>query len=860
MFAADRDPAVWCGSLTAMALVAAALVAVLTFVPTARAWAATDQSVAYQLDAAHDGMQSETITAPLIQQWSDTLTGSVSYPLVVNGVVYVAAATSSNADTLYAIRQATGTTLWTKSFSSTYAWAALAYDAGQVFVISESGMLTAVNASTGVTAWSVVLPGQSMFSSAPTAADGQVFVGGAGSGGTVYAVSQATGHVTWSMPVENGDHSSPAVDANGVYVSYACDQDYDFAPITGAPVWHHSGSCDGGGGKTPVLADGEVFGRDSTSGNVILSAASGTSLGTFTSTPAPAVSSGVAYTLSGGTLAAIAGDGAGINLWSFTGDGHLDSAPLAVGDLVIEGSSAGNLYALSAASGAIDWSGTVGAGIGAPDEQNVSGPLTGLGAGEHSVIVPAGSALVAYEDASDTGGTPSNTTAPAVLDTPAVGEAAGADVGVWSGLPTGYSYQWQLCDGQGQNCAAIQNANVEAYTPTTAQLGGTLEVSVSATNGSGTSTIVTSAASSPIVSAPASTGTPAITGTAAQGQTLTATPGTWTQSPTSYAYHWLRCAAGVCSALSGATATSYAVSAADVGAALEVRVTAANTIGQTTATSLPTGAVPQVASTLTLAASSPHVPVAGTDTFTATVTPAVNGGTVTFSDHNGVVCGPITLNGSTAAATCVAIAVSPGTDTITATYSGDAAYQGSSASVTVTIGSPPAPNPPTIVAVPANVTITSNPSRMLSTQTFIYRESGDVNTTRCSLDRVAISCGPSRVVLRNLSAGDHRFEVLVDGNSSHASDTEVWTIHAALSTPAHLHAHVVNRRATVTWNAIRGASDYIITETFNGISHTTFSHARTLRLTIAPHTRANIAVHGVTTDDRPGANAVITVG
>jgi outer membrane protein assembly factor BamB len=860
MSAPGRLGTVFRRSLAAKALASLAFVVVLTIVASGSASAATDQAVAYQLDAAHDGAQSETITTPLSQLWSDPLPGSVSYPLVVNGVVYVVASTSSNADTLYAIKQATGATLWSKSFSSTYPWAAPAYDAGQVFVISESGTLTAVNATTGATAWSMTLPGQSMFSSPPTAADGLVFVGGAGSGGTVYAVTQASGQLVWSMPVENGDHSSPAVDASGVYVTYSCDQDYDFAPITGALLWHHAGSCEGGGGKTPVLADGDVFGRDAVSGNVILSAASGASVGTFASTPAPAVSGGVTYTLSGGSLIAVGDDGMGTNLWSFTGDGQLDTAPLVVGDLVIEGSSAGNLYVLSAATGALDWSAAVGAGIAAPDEQNVSGPLTGLGAGEHTVIVPAGTKLVAYDDASDTTGTPTNATAPAVLDTPAVGEPAGADVGVWSGLPTSYSYQWQLCDGQGQSCAAIQNATGEAYTPTAAQLGHTLEVSVSATNSSGTSTTVTSAASSPIVAAPASIVAPAITGTAAQGQTLTATPGTWTQNPTSYAYQWLRCAGGACSAVSGGTSTTYVVSASDVGAALEVRVTAANSVGKSSATSPATGAVPQLATTLTLAASSLHVPVGGRDTFTATVTPAVNGGSVTFSDPHGVLCGPIALGASTATATCIAIALSPGIDTITATYSGDAAYAGSTASVAITLGSSPASPPPWVAPVPATVRITSSPSPVLATQTLTYREAGDVNATHCWLDQVAISCGPGGVVLRNLSAGTHRFDVVVVGNGMHASDAEVWTIRAALPAPVHLRAHLAKRRATVTWNAIRGASAYVVTETINGVPHTTTSHARTLRLTLAPHTRVSVAVHGVTATGRPGANAVITVG
>ncbi len=74
------------------------------------------------------------------------------------------------------------------------------------------------------------------------------------------------------------------------------------------------------------------------------------------------------------------------------------------------------------------------------------------------------------------------------------------------------------------------------------------------------------AAAAPLVN----TGTPAVTGTAQEGQTLTAGPGTWTGSPTGFAYQWRR--GGV--AIGGATAGTYAVALADVGSMLSVTVTA----------------------------------------------------------------------------------------------------------------------------------------------------------------------------------------------------------------------------------------------------------------------------------------------
>src|SRR5262249_20279773 len=95
-----------------------------------------DQSTAYQSDPAHDGHIADAgLSAPLSQAWSVTLPGAVSYPLIVNGMVFVTAADQK----LYALNQATGSTVWSHSVGGTYAWSGLAYDRGQVFVLNTGG-------------------------------------------------------------------------------------------------------------------------------------------------------------------------------------------------------------------------------------------------------------------------------------------------------------------------------------------------------------------------------------------------------------------------------------------------------------------------------------------------------------------------------------------------------------------------------------------------------------------------------------------------------------------------------------------------------------------------------------------------
>ena len=125
---------------------------------------------------------------PLTKQWTVQLPASPSYPVVVGNVVYVTAGSS-----LYAIDLSTGNTLWTKSVGGTYGTLGPAYDGGQLFVANSSGNLSAVNPADGTTVWADALNtyGQWSFSSAPTAAAGHVYVGGAGSGGTLYALSDA---------------------------------------------------------------------------------------------------------------------------------------------------------------------------------------------------------------------------------------------------------------------------------------------------------------------------------------------------------------------------------------------------------------------------------------------------------------------------------------------------------------------------------------------------------------------------------------------------------------------------------------------------------------------------------------------
>lgn len=88
--------------------------------------------------------------------------------------------------------------------------------------------------------------------------------------------------------------------------------------------------------------------------------------------------------------------------------------------------------------------------------------------------------------------------------------------------------------------------------------------------------------------APVNTAIPTISGTTTEGQTLTATTGTWTGNPTpTYAYQWQRGTTNI----AGATSATYTLQAADAGNTVRVIVTATNSEGSASATSANTATI-----------------------------------------------------------------------------------------------------------------------------------------------------------------------------------------------------------------------------------------------------------------------------
>ncbi|GHF14024.1 CAP domain-containing protein [Pseudolysinimonas yzui] len=246
----------------------------------------------------------------------------------------------------------------------------------------------------------------------------------------------------------------------------------------------------------------------------------------------------------------------------------------------------------------------------------------------------AGARTTVATTATTTPVAPVNTVAPTVAGSSSVGSTWTSTTGTWAGTPAPtFQRTWLRCtlpvltaySATPLGCAAISGATGATYVSTSADVGKYLTVLVTATNSAGSAKAgarTTVATTGTVVAVgPLNIAAPTVSGSSSVGSTWTSTTGTWTGAPApTYQRTWLRCTQPVttsysaiptgCTAITGATATSYVSTSSDVGKYLTVLVTATNSAGTTKA-----GARTTVATT---AAVTPAAPV-------NTVAPTVSG-------------------------------------------------------------------------------------------------------------------------------------------------------------------------------------------------------------------------------------------
>ncbi|HYH88449.1 MAG TPA: DUF3344 domain-containing protein, partial [Solirubrobacteraceae bacterium] len=226
---------------------------------------------------------------------------------------------------------------------------------------------------------------------------------------------------------------------------------------------------------------------------------------------------------------------------------------------------------------------------------------------------------------------PVNTTVPTVGGVERDGETLTASDGVWTGTdPIVFTYQWERCDADGDDCQPIVGADEETYTLEDADAGQTVRVVVTGTNAVGADV----ATSEPTITVdgnpPANVVDPTLSGTTLDGDTLTLDDGDWTGTDTlTAAYRWERCDAAGCAPIAGATGLSYTLQAADVDGTVRAVVTYTNDYGSVSEATAPSAVVDATPPVLTV---DPSVLGPAVDGETVTADPGVWAGTtpVTF--------------------------------------------------------------------------------------------------------------------------------------------------------------------------------------------------------------------------------------
>lgn len=337
----------------------------------------SEYAVTYQMNVGHSGsvVLGEPFAPPFKKLWKKPFIQAAGYPLIAEGNAYVLV---GGVD-LLAIKLDTGRQAWEHLLST---WGNLgAYDAGQLFFVNSGGTMIALTAKTGKLNWTTPLLRQNTFTSPPTAQNGMVYVGGAGHGGLVYGVDQVKGKVQWIAEVENGDNSSPALGDDGVYVDYPC-QFYKFNSTTGAPLWHVSNGCDGGGGWTPAFFGNEVYMRD-LNGHYVFNAHTGHVDGSFSGDLMPTVfqSGAGSYSLTvlnkSSTATVYCTDLSTGNIaWKFDTASTMSAPPVYANGYALVGDNVGNVTALDS-SGVSRWS------------TQLSLPISSIAIGQGAFVVVA---------------------------------------------------------------------------------------------------------------------------------------------------------------------------------------------------------------------------------------------------------------------------------------------------------------------------------------------------------------------------------------------------------------------------------------------------------------------------------------
>jgi outer membrane protein assembly factor BamB len=381
----------------------------------------------------------------------------IGYPLLGNGLVYFVRSNTGNPEKpeLDAVSQQTGATVWSRELASNGTF--IAIDGNRLFAAGgDPEGLIALDALTGQELWH-----RDVEAAEPlVASEGVLYYVDAFIGAETLAVDETTGRTKWEGKMFDDVASGPVLGDGRVYVMGSLGQntDREWVPSgwawdakTGARLWEDApeGQGDRGSSWTTVLAEGRLWTANSGAGTEfsewvqggIVDPATGAQLGTYDAmnVNSPIVDGGDVLALAEhwecprgllwschlASTTLTSKDAGGKVLWTFQGDGRLDSGLVRIGDDVLVGSASGNLYAIDQSSGTEVWKAAMPAGFRAEALSSIGAP-TGIAANGNMLAVPTGDTLTLLTSAD--AGAPSEPSAPAgeappLVPSPVTGEA-----------------------------------------------------------------------------------------------------------------------------------------------------------------------------------------------------------------------------------------------------------------------------------------------------------------------------------------------------------------------------------------------------------------------------------------------------
>ena len=264
---------------------------------------ATADVVSLRIDTLHTGAATAapvnaSTVFPSSPLWTVALRGSLSYPLIGDGKVFVLATDRAPAGDqrlwLHAFDARTGSDAWGGAAAlTTFSRAGqMALEGQRLVAITSDCDLTAFDTRSGARLWSVNLSDRldNVWSctSPPTVRNGIVYVSGAGVAVTAAALDLATGEFLWSRFLALSGGAPMTVTDDAAYLSSRL-QGVKLDAQSGVVLWRHSGPGSGGGSSVAALFEGRLYMDEPTQDeSIVLDAGSGAIVSRFDSALAPA--------------------------------------------------------------------------------------------------------------------------------------------------------------------------------------------------------------------------------------------------------------------------------------------------------------------------------------------------------------------------------------------------------------------------------------------------------------------------------------------------------------------------------------------------------------------------------------------